>query len=145
MSLVLQGLSLPWIVQRLNLTTVSPVKQQTDELRAQLITAKAAQDELDTMLKTGILPKAVYEEMRSLYQVQIARAEKALRDLYNQWTVDVATGKEDGSRLDGVRRRLLLAEKGALTDAVRKRIVSDSAAEIHLQQIDQNLLNLEDD
>jgi len=145
LSLVLQGLSLPWIVQRLNLTSVSPVRQQTDELRAQLITAKAAQDELDGMLKTGVLPKAVYEEMRSLYQVQIARAEKALRDLYNQWTMDVATGKDDPSRLDSVHRRLLLAEKGALTDAVRKRILPDSTAEVRLQQIDEKLLSLEDE
>ncbi|HEY9627237.1 MAG TPA: sodium:proton antiporter [Coleofasciculaceae cyanobacterium] len=145
LSLVLQGLSLPWLVERLNLSSVSPERQQTDELRAQLITSKAAQDELDGMLKAGILPKAIYEEMRSLYQVRIAKAEKALRDLYNQWSMDVATGKDNPSRLDGVRRRLLLAEKGALTDAVRKRILPESTAEVRLQNIDEKLLSLEDD
>jgi monovalent cation:H+ antiporter, CPA1 family len=145
LSLVLQGLSLPWMVRRLNLSSVSLVRQQTDELRSQLITAKAAQEELDGMLKTGILPKAVYEEMRSLYQVQVAKAEKALRDLYNQWTMDVATGKADPAQLDTVRRRLLLSEKGALTDAVRKRILPESVATIRLKQIDEKLLNLEDD
>ncbi|MBI4783911.1 MAG: sodium:proton antiporter [Oscillatoriophycideae cyanobacterium NC_groundwater_1537_Pr4_S-0.65um_50_18] len=145
LSLVLQGLSLPWLVERLNLSSVSPERQQTDELRAQLITSKAAQDELDGMLKAGILPKAIYEEMRSLYQVRIAKAEKALRDLYNQWSMDVATGKDNPSRLDGVRRRLLLAEKVALTDAVRKRILPESTAEVRLQHIDEKLLSLEDD
>ncbi|NJR64647.1 MAG: sodium:proton antiporter [Leptolyngbyaceae cyanobacterium CRU_2_3] len=138
--------SFPWLVKSgLNLSSISPVSQQTDELRAQLITAKAAQDELEGMLKTGILPKAVYEEMRSLYQVQVAKAEKSLRDLYNQWSMDVATGKGDRSQLDTVRRRLLLAEKGALTDAVRQRILPESIATTRLQQIDEKLLGLEDD
>jgi monovalent cation:H+ antiporter, CPA1 family len=143
-SLVLQGLSLPWIAKRLKLSSLSAVKQQTDELRAQLITAKAAQDELDGMLKTGVLPKAVFEELRSIYQVQIAKAEKALRNLYNQ-RVSESKNPVDPSGLDAVRRQLLLAEKFALTDAVRKKIVADVVAEKSLQQIDEKLLGLEDD
>jgi monovalent cation:H+ antiporter, CPA1 family len=136
LSLVVQGLSLPWIVKRLNLTSLSESAKQTEELRAQLITAKAAQDELDGMLKTGVLPKAVYEELRSLYQVQVAKAEKTLRDLYNQAAP---------SHLDTIRRRLLLAEKGALSDALRKQILSEGIVRDRLQQIDEKLLGLEDD
>ena len=143
-SLVLQGLSLPWIAKRLNLSSLSAVKQQTDEMRAQLITAKAAQDELDGMLKSGVLPKAVFEEMRSLYQVQIAKAERSLRNLYNQ-RVSESKNPVDPSGLDAVRRQLLLAEKFALTDAVRKKIVAEIVAEKRLQQIDEKLLSLEDD
>ena len=143
-SLVLQGLSLPWIAKRLKLSSLSAVKQQTDEMRAQLITAKAAQDELDGMLKSGVLPKAVFEEMRSLYQVQIAKAEKSLRNLYNQ-RVSESKNPVDPSGLDAVRRQLLLAEKFALTDAVRKKIVAEIVAEKRLQQIDEKLLGLEDD
>ncbi|HEY9662106.1 MAG TPA: sodium:proton antiporter, partial [Allocoleopsis sp.] len=87
-SLVGQGVSLPWIVKRLKLSAPSAAQYQTEELRAQLITAKAAQDELDNMLRTGVLPKAVYEEMRSAYQIQVAKAERALRDLYDQWAAE---------------------------------------------------------
>ena len=143
-SLVLQGLSLPWIVKRLQLSSLSAVKQQTDEMRAQLITAKAAQDELDGMFNTGVLPKAVFEELRSIYQVQIAKAERSLRNLYNQ-RVSESKNPVDPSGLDAVRRQLLLAEKIALTDAVRKKIVADVVAEKRLQQIDEKLLGLEDD
>ncbi len=143
-SLVLQGLSLPWIVKRLQLSSLSAVKQQTDEMRAQLITAKAAQEELDGMFNTGVLPKAVFEELRSIYQVQIAKAERSLRNLYNQ-RVSESKNPVDPSGLDAVRRQLLLAEKFALTDAVRKKIVADIVAEKRLQQIDEKLLGLEDD
>lgn len=65
-SLVGQGLSLPWFVKRLKLSKFSKAQQQVEELQAQLITSKAAQDELDSLLKSGVLPKSVYEEMRFL-------------------------------------------------------------------------------
>jgi monovalent cation:H+ antiporter, CPA1 family len=136
LSLVGQGLSLPWFVKRLHLTSLSSASRQTEDLRAQLITAKAAQDELDGLLKTGVVPKAVYEELRSLYQIQVAKAEKSLRDLYNQ---------ADPAQLDTIRRRLLLAEKGALSDALRKQILSEAIVQERLQQIDEKLLNLGED
>jgi CPA1 family monovalent cation:H+ antiporter len=145
LSLVVQGVSLPWIVKRLKLTSFSAARQRTDELRAQLITAKAAQDELEGMLKTGVLPKAIYEEMRSTYQVQIAKAEKALRDLFNEWAAEVSSGQGDATRLDAVHKRLLLVEKGALSNALRQGILSEEVVKERLRQIDEKLLSLEDD
>jgi monovalent cation:H+ antiporter, CPA1 family len=144
LSLVGQGLSLPWFVKRLKLSTVSASRQHIEELQAQLITSKAAQDELDGMLKSGVLPKAIYEEMRSTYQVQVARSEKALRDLYNSRSTQ-KPDPEDDHQLDAIRRRLLLAEKGVLNDALRKRILSEGIVRSRLQTIDEQLLNLEDD
>jgi CPA1 family monovalent cation:H+ antiporter len=46
-SLVGQGLSLPWLVKRLNVSKHSDTRQQIEELQLQLIASKAAQDELD--------------------------------------------------------------------------------------------------
>lgn len=145
LSLAVQGLSLPWIVKRLRLGGVSPSRQQTEALRAQLIAAKAAQGELDSMLKTGVLPKTIYEEMRSMYQVQVAKAERALRDLYDRWAVEVATGQRDPSGLDAIRKRLLLVEKGALSEALRRGMVSEPVVKERLQQIDEKILLLEDE
>ncbi|MBD2024296.1 sodium:proton antiporter, partial [Leptolyngbya sp. FACHB-711] len=87
----------------------------------------------------------IYEEMRSSYQVQIVKAERALRDLYNQWAIDVATGKGQSSRLNGIHRRLLLVEKGALAEAVRRGILTDDTAKDQLRQIDEKLLKLGED
>lgn len=145
LSLVVQGLSLPWMVKKLKLSAPTAAQHQTDELRAQLISAKAAQDELDSMLKTGILPKAVYEEMRAAYQIQIAKAEKALRNLYDQWAADVAIGRGDPSRLDSILKQLLLAEKSALSNALRRRTLSERVVQTRLQQIDEKLMRLEDE
>jgi CPA1 family monovalent cation:H+ antiporter len=145
LSLVGQGLSLPWLVGQLKLTHFSPFRQQTEELQAQLIAAKAAQDELDSLLKSGVLPKSVYEEMRSAYQVKVAASEKVLRDLYNRRPEEFTAASGDRTRLDAIRRRLLLAEKGALNEALRKRILSEQIVRDRIQAIDEQLVKLEDD
>ncbi|WP_414563976.1 MULTISPECIES: cation:proton antiporter [unclassified Anabaena] len=145
LSLLGQGVSLPWLVKRLNLSQFSKSRQQIEEMQAQLITGKAAQDELDSLLKSGVLPKAVYEEMRSAYQVRIAGAEKTLRDFHNRRPEEFGNKRSDSSKLDAIRRRLLLAEKGALNEAMRKRILSEEIARGRLKTIDEQLLQLDDD
>jgi NhaP-type Na+/H+ and K+/H+ antiporters len=145
-SLVGQGLSLPWVVKRLKLSAVSPIQEQMEQWQAELITAKAAQEELDSLLKSGILPKSVYEEMRSTYQVKVAGAEKSLREFYNRRSGDLGTSKGDYmGKLDAIRRRLILAEKGVLNEALRKRILSEVIVRKRLQILDKQLLQLEDD
>ncbi|MBD1923803.1 sodium:proton antiporter [Microcoleus sp. FACHB-831] len=145
LSLVGQGLSLPWFVKRFNLSHFSEFQQQTEELQAELITAKAAQDELDSLLKSGVLPKSIYEEMRSTYQFKVAGAEKLLRDLYNKRPEQLSNSLGDRTKFDAIRRRLLLAEKGALNEALRKRILDEQIVRGRLQTINQQLLKLEDD
>lgn len=145
LSLVGQGLSLPWLVKRLHIAPMSESYRQVEELQAQLIKAKAAQDELDSLLRTGILPKAVYEELRSLYQIQVAKSEKALRDRYNLRLDGPASDPRDRSKLDAIRRRLLMVEKGAINEALRKRVISEAIAREQVQKIDEQLLSLEDD
>ncbi|MGJ3252637.1 MAG: cation:proton antiporter [Elainellaceae cyanobacterium] len=143
-SLVGQGLSLPWLVKRLRLSTFSNVRQQMEALQLQLIASKAAQEELDSLLNSGILPKAIYEEMRAAYQARIASSERTLRELYNQRSPDVSIQGDD-IKLDAIRRRLLLAEKGALNDALRKRILSEDVVQAYIGEINTQLLRLEDD
>ncbi len=109
------------------------------------MSAKAAQDELDNLLKSGVLPKAVYEEMRSAYQVRVAGAEKALRNIYSTRSDWSGRQSNDLTKLDVICRRLLLAEKVALNKAMQKRILSESIVRSHLQTIDEQLLRLEDD
>lgn len=145
LSLVGQGVSLPWLVRRLNIAHTSEAQQWIESLQSQLMTAKAAQDELESLWKAGVLPKSVYEELRASYQVKVAAAERSLRDLYNRRSDSLTTASGRHTRLDAIRRRLLIAEKDALNSALRKRILSEEVVRSRLQAIDQQLLNLEDD
>lgn len=145
LSLVGQGVTLPWAVERLKIAHRSESYHKIEELQAQLMTAKAAQDELDGLFKSGVLAKAIYEEMRANYQVRVAASERTLRDIYNQRSELSHESKSDRTKLDAIRRQLLLAEKGALTDALRRRILSEEVVHERLKTINEKLLKLEDD
>ncbi|HEY9762923.1 MAG TPA: sodium:proton antiporter [Trichocoleus sp.] len=142
-SLVGQGLSLPWLVKRLKISSVSDAMEQVGTLQIQLIASKAAQDELDSLLKSGVLPKAIYEELWASYQARVAKSERVLREIYNQYRAGQL--KSDRSGLDTIRRQLLLAEKGAIRDALRRRIVPEDLVQPYIKDLDEKLLSLEDD
>jgi CPA1 family monovalent cation:H+ antiporter len=46
---------------------------------------------------------------------------------------------------DAIRRRLFLAEKAALGDALRKRIVPEDLVQSYVKGLDEKLLSLDDD
>ncbi len=92
-----------------------------------------------------MLPKSVYEEMRASYQVRLVAAERSLRDFYNRRPDKLTAASGRITRLDAIRRRLLLAEKDALNDSLRKRILSDDVVRSRIQTLDQQLLDLDDD
>ena len=142
-SLVIQGLALPWLIKKLNISQVSAVTRDIGQLQLQLIASKAAQDELANLLKSGVLPKAVYEELWASYQAKVAVSERRLRDAYNQ----SRSGQKEpnNSQLDAIRRRLFLAEKAALSDALRKRIVPEDLVQSYVKGLDEKLLSLDDD
>ena len=144
-SLVGQGLSLPWLVKRLQLSSVSETRQKIEELQLYLIASKAAQEELDSLLKSGVLPKAVYEELRASYQARVATSERVLREFYNRRVQDSSKESSNLAQLDAIRRRLLLAEKGAVNDALRKRILSEDLVQAYIKNLNEQLLGLEDD
>ncbi|TRU67809.1 MAG: sodium:proton antiporter [Microcystis viridis Mv_BB_P_19951000_S69] len=142
-SLVIQGLALPWLIKKLDISQVSAVTREIGQLQLQLIASKAAQDELANLLKSGVLPKAVYEELWASYQAKVAVSERLLRDAYNQ----SRSGQMEPNygQLDAIRRRLFLAEKAALGDALRKRIVPEDLVQSYVKGLDEKLLSLDDD
>jgi CPA1 family monovalent cation:H+ antiporter len=144
-SLIGQGLSLPWLVKRLRISQPSPLKQRIEGLQMNLITAKAAQQELAELLQSGSLPKSLHEELFATYQARIAAAERELRDLYNSPDLLEYSHSEDSSPLDSLLRRLYLAEKGAVNEAIRKGILSDDLAQPYITVLNEKLMALKDD
>jgi monovalent cation:H+ antiporter, CPA1 family len=137
-SLLVQGVSLPWIVRRLGVAKAVAFPW-IDNLQSQLLTAKAAQEELDSLMKNGLVSKTVYEEWRSRYQVKVAASERELRDFYNQ------RDRRDSQTVEMVRRQVLLAEKSALVEAARKRLLSEEVIKSRLKAIDGELLGLDEE
>ncbi|MFH7241730.1 MAG: cation:proton antiporter [Spirulina sp.] len=144
-SLIGQGLTLPWLVKQLKLTQISPLRQRVETLQLNLITAKAAQEELRELVQFGSLPKFLYEELYAAYQARIATAETDLRNIYNQHMAQKSGQPTDPAYLDGIYRRLFLAEKGALNDAILKGLLPDDISKPYLAELDEKLISLKDD
>lgn len=143
-SLIGQGLSLPWFVKKLRLAKPSPVRQRLENLQLNLITAKSAQEELKTLLQSGSLPKFLYEELFASYQARIANAEEELRGLYNQRISQKLSQFDNQAYLEGIRHRLFLAEKSAINEAILKGLITDEIARPYLQELNQKILSLRD-
>ncbi len=77
--------------------------------------------------------------------MRVAAAEKALSEIYNCRRDELDPTGDGRTKLEAVRRRLLLVEKGALHEARRKQILSEEIVRKRLQKLDEQLLNLEDD
>jgi len=140
-SLVGQGLSLPWLVNKLELSKPSPLKKTIENLQLTLIASKAAQKELNNLLESGSLSRSLYEEIFASYQAKIAQGERELRDIYNQRGKSITEDKY----INSLKRRLYLAEQGAITDALRKGILEENSAQVYLATINEQLLSLKDE
>ncbi|WP_024544593.1 sodium:proton antiporter [Picosynechococcus sp. NKBG15041c] len=143
-SLIGQGLSLPWCVKKLQLAKPSPVRQRLETLQLNLIAAKSAQEELKELLQSGSLPKFLYEELFATYQARIANAEEELRGLYNQRLSQRLSQFENQAYLNGVRLRLFLAEKSAINGAILKGLITEETARPYIQALNQEIINLRD-
>ena len=58
---------------------------------------------------------------------------------------DALDGVHQSTKLDAIRRQLLLAEKGALNDGLRRRILSEEVVQERIKTLNEQLLKLEDD
>ncbi len=144
-SLIVQGLSLPWLVKRLQLSQASPTQRYIENLQMKLLASKAAQRELKNLFEAGGLPKLIYEQIYANYQARIASSENELREIYNQRIANQPDNVAERAYLDKLRRRLYLAEKVAINDAVRKGLLSEKVAQNYLKELNEKLLWLQDD
>ncbi len=136
-SLVAQGLLLGRVLDWLKLTRRDPLASAVSEQQAKLVTARAARAELDSLLASGMVPRMAYERLRSEYQVTIAEAEREIRRIQER---NLAQGAR---LLIAVRRRLLDAERAALSAAERTGLIDPEVAERHLLRLDERTLGLE--
>jgi CPA1 family monovalent cation:H+ antiporter len=136
-SLVAQALLLGRVLDWLGLTRRDPLAAAISEHQAKLVTARAARAELDSLLANGMLPRMAYERLRSEYQIIIAEAEREIRRIQER---NLAQGAR---LLLAVRRRLIDAERAALSAAERTGLIDPEVAERHLLRLDERTLGLE--
>lgn len=123
-TLIVQGLSLPRVLSFLGVA-LPPAHARLDAARAKLVSARAGQRELDTLLALGLLSRRDHAERRAAFQREALDAERELRDA------------ELGASGLAVDHAVLDAQRAALDEATRRGVVGPDAARSEIEALDE--------
>lgn len=131
-TLVTQGLPFKAVLRALGVT-LSAANLTLDRAKAELISAKRGQIDLDNLLNTGLISRKEHAERRAFFQRLVIGAEGILR----------VEGRGEAHRRE-VDTALLTGRKIALRDAAQRGLVDASVAETEIAELDREMLALHD-
>ena len=125
-TLVAQGLTLPWVLRKLGLDKVGFAElrhRKQRELSARVETARAALARLDAAAKENVLPNDILEPWRERQRQRIAQLEGESHRDGNNFATFASVQRVELALIDAERARLNeLLRKGKVTDEIRRRI-----------------------
>lgn len=126
LSILVQGLTMSPLLRWLKVAgVVSEIEQRYQTEHGRLMSVSAGLTELEQMRKEGAFPATVLDSIEEEYRSRAQEAEVALRDLH----LSATELRDQQDRV--VKRRLLAAERAALTHAAHKGNISGDVA-LHL-------------
>ncbi|MBI4868157.1 MAG: cation:proton antiporter [Candidatus Wallbacteria bacterium] len=138
LSLVLQGVSLRWLIAWLKLAQLPGFKVEFDTYYGRMLAARGAQDELKRLHGQGLISREVYTHLRSRYQVKASRTERQLKLLYEK------NRELEDREYQAVAAQMLRLERSLVTNAMRDRLLSEEAGAALLTEIDEALARSEE-
>jgi Na+/H+ antiporter len=148
-TLLLQGLTLPWVVRRLGLDDAGAV-ERTD--RAVAVAdhhiARTGLAQLERIQVERPVPEAVVDELRGHLEERVRRAHAVLGGCPGEDEYDDGARQEDASALSDaaaqneVRGQLVQAERGELLRLYDNRVIDDEVLRAVQQQLDVEELAL---
>jgi CPA1 family monovalent cation:H+ antiporter len=138
LSILMQGLTMGPLLRWLKVAGVqSEIELRYQAEHGRLLSVSAAIAEIDLMRKEGAFPADVLDSIDSEYKERAQNAELALRALHLSGT----ERRQQQDRL--VKRRLLSAERAALTHAAHKGNISTDVASHLVTAVDTEIDLLE--
>lgn len=137
-SILLQGLTMGPLLKWLKVAgTVSEIEQHYQMEHGRLLSVSAALAEIEQMRKERAFPAAVLDSIEEEYKGRAQNAELALRDLH----LSANELRQQQDRI--VKRRLLAAERAALTHATHTGNISNDVASHLMTAVDTEIDMLE--
>jgi monovalent cation/hydrogen antiporter len=128
-TLVAQGLTLPWVLRRLGLDRLGLAelrRRKEREMGARVETARAALAQLDAAAMQERLPADVVEPWRERQRQRIAALEGAREPDGGGFAMSVGVQRAELALIGAARARLNdLLREGSVSDEIRRRIERD--------------------
>ena len=137
-SLVVQGLSMANLLDRLGIVTQSDDEQLYELLSGRARATDAALDAADRLHQRGDIPGDVYDDFTTEYK----REKDDLRGAISQLMQENPDLRHE-ELLVG-ERRLLQREKSAIQDAMRDGVIADDVGDRLLEEVDLKLDRIDD-
>ncbi len=134
LSLLVQGLSISWLLHALGFTRVPKIEREYELLRGRTISLKAASYQLEELFAKGEVAPQLHEGLRQQLDAQLTALSGSTESLLNQHY----ELKETEYRK--VAHAMLLAERAAVEEGARQGILSEEALEHLLAEIDNKLM-----
>ncbi len=138
-SLLAQGVSIKWLVQRLGIVTRQEGRDTLEFLMARLRSKNRALEELRIMHRTRSISTLTYDTVEGEYGETISECEKAIEELHLERTALAEQERHTA------RRHLLTVEKEAVREAYREGLVGEEAMKKAVREIDSRLHEIEED
>jgi Na+:H+ antiporter len=136
-SILLQGLTMPWLLERLGIIELGSVARAYDAARSDLHIADTALHELEQIRELHVAPTDVIDEFRDRYD----KRRQAARDRIAALHVQQESLRAESSRR--VVRRLLHLEREELMGRLRQGIVRRDTFERRIADVDARITRLE--
>jgi CPA1 family monovalent cation:H+ antiporter len=137
-SLVVQGLTMSNLLDRLGLVTRSDATELYELLLGRARAVDAALDAADRLHGAGEIPAAAYDDFTTEYEREKSDLNGAISALLAEHP-DLA----EEQLLSG-ERQMLQREKSAVMDAMRRGVISDDVGERLLEEVDLKLDRIRD-
>ncbi|MFN2188274.1 MAG: cation:proton antiporter, partial [Candidatus Promineifilaceae bacterium] len=118
-TLLVQGTTITALLSALGLTDKPEHLKKQQYQQAMLYSTRAGKRELDRLYDDGIISAEIWEAMSEVYATEVRHQNKELRDLLHDYP------ELEQAMILQAREDLLRAERTALSDAVRRGLISE--------------------
>ena len=133
-TLLAQGSSTDWLVQRLKLIQRSQYQEEYELRHARYVAGRAAYDYLRRMTQQGLLSEHTWQRLSPLLQKQNDALVDAVRE------VMISDPAVEAEEIDTARREALRAQRSALRGLFRDGVISESSYSLLLDEVDTALM-----
>jgi CPA1 family monovalent cation:H+ antiporter len=136
-TLLAQGTTIRFLLERLALTKRSPQWVARERKLGRLFATQAGQRRLEQLYREGLIPEEIWAGLREGYDHDRMQIEQQMKALFREYS-DL-----EGDMLYQARREALQAERGALWDARQRNLLSSSTYEELTAEVDYRLAALD--
>jgi len=132
-TLLIQGISMDWVIKKLNLVQRSDVQEEYERRHARFVAGRAAYDYIRRMNQQGLISEHTWQRLAPVMERQNDTLVEAVKQ------VIISDPKVEAEELDTAHREALRAQRSALTGLLRDGVISEEIYSQLVGEVDSAL------